>query len=169
MLPPRPSRNGRVGGDMKRIAALASISVMAFALPAAAQSSAGQSEAACAALTALTIPGLDLKITKAEWFAAGAPVPPPAPNAPAPDFKLPAFCRLDGVLDARRGADGASYGIGFALSLPADWNGRFLQQGGGGLNGSVRSPLGGQAAGATPALARGFAVVTTDTGHTGTN
>jgi tannase/feruloyl esterase len=53
--------------------------------------------------------------------------------------------------------------------LPDDWNGRFLQQGGGGLNGSVGFPLGAQAAGTTPALVRGFAVVTTDTGHTGTN
>jgi feruloyl esterase len=73
------------------------------------------------------------------------------------------------VLDRRTGADGTTYGIGFALALPGDWNGRFLFQGGGGLNGSVRFPLGAQAAGATPALARGFAVVSTDTGHSGTN
>jgi Tannase and feruloyl esterase len=45
------------------------------------------------------------------------------------------------------------------------WNGRFLFQGGGGLNGTVALPLGAQAAGNTPGLARGFAVVTTDTGH----
>ena len=53
-------------------------------------------------------------------------------------MKLPAYCRLDGVLDRRTGADGKPYGIGFALALPGDWNGRFLFQGGGGLNGSVR-------------------------------
>jgi feruloyl esterase len=41
-------------------------------------------------------------------------------------------------------------------------------QGGGGLNGSVGNPLGTSAAGDRPALARGFAVVSTDTGHTGT-
>ena len=40
-------------------------------------------------------------------------------------------------------------------------------QGGGGLNGSVNPPLGAVAAGGNPALARGFAVVTTDTGHQG--
>ncbi|RPI60398.1 MAG: tannase/feruloyl esterase family alpha/beta hydrolase, partial [Lysobacterales bacterium] len=45
--------------------------------------------------------------------------------------------------------------------------GQFLFQGGGGLNGSVAPPLGGGAAGGTPALARRFAVVTTDTGHQG--
>jgi feruloyl esterase len=51
--------------------------------------------------------------------------------------------------------------------MPANWNGGFLFQGGGGLNGSVAQPLGGQAAGDIPGLARGFAVVTTDTGHKG--
>ena len=61
------------------------------------------------------------------------------------------------------GADG----IRFALALPDRWSGRFLFQGGGGLNGSVNPPLGAAAAGATPALARGFAVVSTDSGHRG--
>jgi hypothetical protein len=122
---------------------------------------------ACQALSALKIPGLDLNVTKAEWFPAGAPLPPQGPGAPAPQFTLPAHCRLDGVLDRRTGGDGKPYGIGFALALPADWSGRFLFQGGGGLNGSVRLPLGAQAAGSTPGLARGFAVVSTDTGHTG--
>jgi feruloyl esterase len=71
------------------------------------------------------------------------------------------------VLDPRTGADGKSYAIGFALALPGEWNGRFLFQGGGGLNGTVRPPVGGVAAGDRPALARGFAVVSTDTGHSG--
>jgi hypothetical protein len=82
---------------------------------------------------------------------------------------LPAYCRVDGVLDRRTGGDGKPYGIGFAIALPDDWNGRFLQQGGGGLNGSVGFPIGAAAAGTTPALVRGFAVVSTDTGHTGAN
>ena len=38
-------------------------------------------------------------------------------------------------------------------------------QGGGGGNGAVMPPLGLNAAGDTPALMRGFAVVSTDTGH----
>jgi len=76
-------------------------------------------------------------------------------------------CRVDGVIDQRTGVGGKEYGIGFALALPDQWNGRFLFQGGGGLNGNVANPLGGQAAGDRPALARGFAVVTTDSGHKG--
>jgi hypothetical protein len=37
-------------------------------------------------------------------------------------------------------------------------------QGGGGLNGTVADPIGAQGGG-IPALARGFAVITSDTGH----
>ena len=152
---------------MTRIVSLGLGALMTMAVPAYAQTGGGNPAAACAALTSLTIPGLELSITKAEWFPAGAPLPPAGPNAAAPQFKLPGFCRLDGMLDARTGADGRPYGIGFALALPGEWNGRFLQQGGGGLNGNVGFPLGIQASGGTPALARGFAVVTTDTGHKG--
>ena len=152
---------------MRLIVSLCLGALMTMAVPAYAQTGGGDPAAACAALTSLTIPGLELSITKAEWFPAGAALPPPGPNAPAPQFKLPAFCRLDGMLDGRTGADGRPYGIGFALTLPGEWNGRFLQQGGGGLNGSVGFPLGVQASGGNPGLARGFAVVTTDTGHKG--
>jgi hypothetical protein len=121
----------------------------------------------CADLMKLQIPGVSLFVSRAEWHAAGpAPaLPPPARPITSP---LPAYCRLDGKIDRRTGADGKPYAIGFALGLPDDWNGRFLFQGGGGLNGSVRPPYGANAAGETPALARGFAVVSTDTGHEGT-
>lgn len=80
---------------------------------------------------------------------------------------LPVYCRIDATIDPRTGVGGKPYGIGFAVALPANWNGGFLFQGGGGLNGNVANPLGAQAAGDTPALARGFAVVTTDSGHKG--
>jgi feruloyl esterase len=125
---------------------------------------------ACAAMKNFKVPGVTLEITKAEWTAAGSTSPAgPGGAGPASQLKLPAYCRVDGVIDRRTGGDGKPYGIGFAVNLPDDWNGRFLQQGGGGLNGNVAFPLGAQAAGATPALLRGFAVVTTDTGHSGTN
>src|SRR6188508_259552 len=140
--------------------------IVASAVTAHAQTR--RDAAACAALTKLQIPGFALAITKAEWFPEGSS--PPAGRGGAPStMKLPAYCRVDGVLDRRTGADGKPYGIGFALALPGDWNGRFLFQGGGGLNGSVQMPLGAVAAGTTPALLRGFAVVSTDTGHTGQN
>ena len=59
------------------------------------------------------------------------------------------------------------FGIGFAIALPTReaWNGDFLMQGGGGGNGVVFYPTGASYAGDEPALNRGFAVASTDTGH----
>ena len=122
--------------------------------------------AACAALTQLQLQGVALTVTKTEWLPAGTE-PPAGRGGGTSATKLPAYCRLDGVIDRRTGTAGATYGIGLALALPETWNGRFLFQGGGGLNGSVTPPLGGSAAGNQPGLARGFAVVSTDTGHQG--
>ena len=93
--------------------------------------------------------GVPLAITKADSMPASAPgtlrISPNFPGKVA--VAVPSFCRVDGVIDPRTGADGKPYGIGFALALPDQWNGRFLFQGGGGLNGNVALPLGSQAAG----------------------
>jgi feruloyl esterase len=129
-----------------------------------AQEARGQS--ACAALAQLQVPGAELSDVKTQWFTAGSPPPQDSPYLPLLAVTLPAYCRLDATLDRRTGAAGKSYGIGFGLALPAEWNGRLLFQGGGGLNGTVAPPLGRVGQG-DAALARGFAVVTTDTGHQG--
>ena len=123
----------------------------------------------CEALTGFSIPGSTLLIEKADVVAEAPPgtvqVGPPEPETV--DVALPSNCRAQGVIDKRVGGDGKNYAIGFAIALPDRWNGRLVYQGGGGLNGSIRPPLGAQAAGNTPALARGFAVVSTDSGHQG--
>ena len=113
---------------------------------------------ACTALAKLQMPGIALSGVKTEWFAAGAPPPAEPPYVPPLAVKLPAYCRVDATIDQRTGGDGKPYGIGFAIALPADWNGRFLFQGGGGLNGSV-APRSARPVGGDAALARGFAVV----------
>jgi len=123
---------------------------------------------ACAALTKLQVAGVALTVTKAEWIPAGSTAAA-GPAGPASSAKLPAYCRLDGMIDRRTGTGGTGYGIGFAVALPEKWNGSFLMQGGGGLNGSVQTPIGAPAAGSEPGLARGFAVASTDTGHQGRN
>jgi S-formylglutathione hydrolase FrmB len=82
-------------------------------------------------------------------------------------FQVPAHCRVDGIIGAHTGSDGKAYGIRFAVVMPAEWNGRLLYQGGGGLNGSVQPPLGATASGDMPAVTRGFAVVSSDSGHEG--
>ncbi len=115
----------------------------------------------CASMVKVKISGVE--ITRAAPVAAGSTEPNlygPGHSAP-----LPAYCRVDGVINRRTGVAGEEFGINFALAMPEKWNGDFLMQGGGGANGIVQAPLGLTAAGDTPGLMRGFAVVSTDTGH----
>ncbi len=123
----------------------------------------------CANLTTLQIP--ETTITNSEPVAAKAkPATPPAGPAYAMnlvDVPIPSYCLAKGEIAKHTGPGEKSYSIGFALALPDKWNGRFLFQGGGGMDGVVRAPLGTQAAGDEPALARGFAVVSMDSGHEG--
>jgi feruloyl esterase len=136
----------------------------ALLAPAPAQAAQAAAEPIpCDALTSLQVPGFDVKVKSAAVIPAG-PVPA-APFGPSFQGTLPAYCRVDGTIDERVGHDGKPYAIGFAVAMPEKWNGRFLMQGGGGLNGNVALPLGTVAAGDAPALERGFAVVTTDSGH----
>ncbi len=115
----------------------------------------------CAKLMDFTAPSVE--ITKATPIPAGGTEPIPwTQGRTAP---LPAYCRIEGVINRRTGIGGEEFGINFALAMPDKWNGDFLMQGGGGGNGVVLAPLGLNAAGATPGLLRGFAVVSTDTGH----
>src|SRR5690606_23682053 len=123
---------------------------------------------ACTSLVGLRDARLDLAVTAAERVPAAAPGTVRAqPYLPPIPVALPAHCKVSGRIGDRIGADGVRYGIGFELALPDNWNGRFLFQGGGGLNGSIAPPLGTTGAGDAPALARGFAVVSTDSGHKG--
>jgi feruloyl esterase len=119
----------------------------------------------CAALVGRDF-GPGIAITEAAEKPAAAPGT--VQNGPAKLASgLPSYCNVTGVINERTGADGKTYGIRFALALPDDWSGRFLLMGGGGLNGSVAPPFGPVAAGTVPALARGFAVVSHDSGHKG--
>ena len=79
---------------------------------------------------------------------------PAGGTASGTNSTLPAHCRVEGVIDERTGEGGKTYGIGFALALPADWSGRFLLMGGGGLNGSIQPPWGTVAAGAARKASR---------------
>jgi hypothetical protein len=121
-----------------------------------------QSPEKCASLAKFQMPGSRIEITRAALVPAG---PAPAGRGGQAAPVLPAHCRVNGTIDRRTGSDGKTYGIRFAVALPENWTGQFLQQGGGGLNGTVAEPIGAQAAGDRPALSRGFAVATSDTGH----
>lgn len=121
-------------------------------------------DAACTALAEWTDGADDLRIAEAAWSADRTAGGGPGFGAPQP---LPPHCRVVGSFEHRTGVDGRDYAIRFAINMPDDWNGRFLFQGGGGLNGTLQEPTGAQAAGGESALARGFAVVSTDSGHVG--
>jgi len=130
-------------------------------MAAAAQ---GQSKSDCEALKQLTIPGLKMEISRAELLPAGTP---PKDGPWSYQGSLPERCQVEGVLNKRVGVDGKPYGIRFAFALPSNWNRDFLMQGGGGSNGTVGAPIGATAAVDKPALTRGFAVASNDTGHQG--
>lgn len=82
---------------------------------------------------------------------------------------LPGHCVVTGSIAPHVGVDGKTYATGFQLSLPDSWNGRFLYLGGGGNDGTLRdTSLSSSISIATPSpLGQGFAVVSTDAGHTG--
>jgi feruloyl esterase len=138
------------------------LSIVAVAIFTLQSVAVAQSSSNCPEMAKFRTPGVTLEISRAVNVPAGQA--PGARGGPAGP-ELPAHCRIDGMIDRRTGTDGKTYGIRFAIALPDSWTGQYLQQGGGVLYGSVAEPRGAQVAGNQPALARGFAVATTDTGH----
>ncbi|MGO4712125.1 tannase/feruloyl esterase family alpha/beta hydrolase [Bradyrhizobium sp. 2TAF24] len=128
------------------------LAATAVIAPAAAQSF----KAACEALAGAP------EVTLATFVAAG-----PQSFAGPPPFSIdaPDHCLVQGAAAPHVGIDGKPYAIGFEVRLPANWNGKFMFQGGGGSDGVLRPAVGIQATGAVSALARGYAVASTDAGH----
>jgi feruloyl esterase len=77
-------------------------------------------------------------------------------------------CVVQGQMNQRVSAvDGKTYAIGFEMRLPVAWNGRFFYQANGGLDGNVVTAT-GEIGGGGPlndALNMGFAVISSDAGH----
>ncbi|EJO54253.1 tannase/feruloyl esterase family alpha/beta hydrolase [Burkholderia multivorans] len=80
---------------------------------------------------------------------------------------VPEHCVIAGKMNERVSAvDGNTYAIGFEMRLPKAWNGRFFYQANGGLDGNVVTATGEIGGGPlTDALAMGFAVISSDSGH----
>jgi feruloyl esterase len=92
---------------------------------------------------------------------AGAGPTPAARINPA----TPQFCRVQGHIDP---TDPKAPPIRFQLNLPLQWNGRSVQYGGGGFNGTLITGLSLPPASpfdAASPLAKGFATYGTDSGH----
>ena len=128
---------------------------------------------ACAALNA-AIPAADIglpsggaRIDSAAWQTA-TPLAM-AERGPTPAARItpatPAFCKVLGRIAP---VNPASPPILFQVNLPAQWNGRSLQYGGGGFNGTLINAVGLAVAQRfdTPSpLAQGYITVGTDSGH----
>jgi len=108
----------------------------------------------CAGLSTLKLP--DTTITSAQEVAAGA-LTPPAGLPPAMAKALPAFCRVQASIKPAKDSD-----IKIEVWLPlTGWNGKYRAQGNGGFAGDIFYFS------IAPDLAAGYAVASTDTGHTG--
>jgi feruloyl esterase len=138
---------------------LACFSAQSFAGPVESRSPKDR----CQALAMLAGEGVTIEAAN---LVAEGPLKVANPQAAAVD--LPEHCLVRGVINPRTGAGGRKFGIGFELRMPTAWNDRFLFQGGAGLDGQAMPAIGTIANSAgKPALARGFAVVSTDGGHSG--
>jgi Tannase and feruloyl esterase len=98
-------------------------------------------------------------ITAATTIAAGTLMVAGAP--------VPEHCRISGYMFQRTSpVDGKTYSIQFEMRLPVAWNGRFFHQGNGGIDGSVVTANTGFGGGPlTTPLLQGFAVLSSDAGH----
>jgi len=108
----------------------------------------------------------------AQFSHAGTRLESAAPVAAGPVVQggppAPTHCLVKGRMNERKGSDGQDYAIGFEMRLPQAWNGRFYYQANGGIDGVVVPAQGALGGGPlTGALAQGFAVISSDAGHTG--
>ena len=146
-------------------------SLLAFATFAACSSAAYAGAAQCVALQSAQLD--QTRISKAEWVQngkAGQSTGAALTGISGTADTLQPHCLVEGEIEPRTGVNGKHYGTRFQLRLPENWNGKFLFQGGGGMDGFVGEALGGtpiRGSTATPALQRGYAVVSTDSGHQG--
>ncbi|TAG26056.1 MAG: tannase/feruloyl esterase family alpha/beta hydrolase [Burkholderiales bacterium] len=89
-------------------------------------------------------------------------------GAQATAYNAPEHCLVKGKMHERKGINDQDFAIQFEMRLPKDWNGRFYHQTNGGIDGTVQPALGAHGGGPlTGALAQGFAVISSDAGHTG--
>lgn len=129
---------------------LAALALAACSAPPAPP--AAPARTACADLASALKPLGHVRLTASKEMAAD-------------DKGVPAHCLVNGVANERTGVDGRRYAIGFEMRLPMAWNQRFLHQVNGGNDGKVVPAMGALPIHGQSALQRGFAVISSDSGH----
>ena len=144
-------------GVLSAVGVLVACGTLPGATVAPLKAATGGSLAQCETLVSkLQLP--QTRIESAASVAAGA--------IKQGDKAVPAHCLVKGRMHERKGSDGRDYAMGFEMRLPVAWNGRFYYQGNGGLDGAVVPALGALGGGPlTGALMQGFAVISSDAGH----
>jgi hypothetical protein len=116
-------------------------------------------DAACRNLAQLVFPGVQIS----EALPMAAQLLPPDSNAALTGSTAQArqvgdLCLVHGAIGVRTGVGGQQFATRFEMRLPVKWNGGFLFQGGGGMDGFVAPALGSipsHGSTADPALVRG--------------
>ena len=138
-----------------RIATLALVAGAASAVGGSASAAIGD----CASLNGTAIPAASIGLpTGGALVTSTTLAATPVAN-----------CQVNGRIDP---VDPAAPPINFRVNLPMTWNGKAFHFGGGGFNGSVVTATGGvpSAPPGTPGpLARGYATMGSDSGHSGGN
>lgn len=150
---------GACGGGGSDAQPSTPVAPVAPSLPQLSQAQGAQLSA-CTTLSAFS--HASTSITSAAVVAAGT-----LTNAGQP---VGEHCLVVGKMNERTSpVDGQVYAIGWQMRMPKDWNGRFLYQGNGGTDGAVANAVGGFVGGGPlqNALQMGFAVISSDAGHNG--
>jgi len=129
--------------------------LLAFLGPSACALGASPS---CAQLMGLTVPAPSIGLPTAGAVVTSA-------TRVAASASLPEYCKVEGSI---KPVDPRAPSINFELDLPSAWNQKMLMMGGGGYDGVIPYTAGNVPAGPFDRpvpLARGYAVVGSDSGH----
>jgi feruloyl esterase len=128
-----------------------------------------EAETSCSELQSLTIPAAAIGLPSGSGTVRSATDVAPAGAVVQSDGGFvpaaPAYCMLLGVIAP---LDRAAPLINFQINLPVSWNGKAVQYGGGGFNGTLvtgLAPVGDATPGAPTPLAQGYVTFGTDSGH----
>ena len=156
-------------------AAVAMVATASTTMVVVSGQTAGSAQRACEALATsrvtpemigLPTKGADIKSAR---LVAAAPETktPTRGNGSGVTLARPEYCEVKGEIVS---VDPAAPPIRFQVNLPTEWNGKALQQGGGGFDGNVVTAIGAlpRALDTTPyPITRGYATFGSDGGHDG--